>query len=246
MQETRARSLGWEDPLEEEIDNTFQYSCLENPTDGGAWRANVRKELDTTYRLSNNNSVCNTSTQDRNWLRVFLGFLPWPHSTPDKTPVWFQEELFPVITFVPHTYGGTASLITETSLSGSSGQPSSCLSQPALQEAPPLQRLPGPGQALGSVTTHGDYNGHPAGQPPFGSCPEQLSWAYIFKMPLRDKNLPPREPRKRWPAMLWEVGARNPSSQLYNNCLSHHGGVAGAERRRFRMCVFSYKFASKW
>ena len=41
MQETRVRFLGWEDPLEAEIDNTFQYSCLENPMDGGAWQAKV-------------------------------------------------------------------------------------------------------------------------------------------------------------------------------------------------------------
>ena len=27
--------------LEEEIDNTFQYSCLENPSDRGAWWVNV-------------------------------------------------------------------------------------------------------------------------------------------------------------------------------------------------------------
>ena len=32
MQETQVRSLGREDPLEK-----VQYSCLENPTDGGAW-----------------------------------------------------------------------------------------------------------------------------------------------------------------------------------------------------------------
>ena len=31
MQETWGRSLGWEDPLEEGIDNPLQYSCLENP-----------------------------------------------------------------------------------------------------------------------------------------------------------------------------------------------------------------------
>ena len=33
--------------------NPFQYSCLENPMDGGAWWATVhsRKQLDTTERL---------------------------------------------------------------------------------------------------------------------------------------------------------------------------------------------------
>ena len=38
-QEMRVRSLGWEDPLKEEMatHNTFQYSCLDNPMDRGAW-----------------------------------------------------------------------------------------------------------------------------------------------------------------------------------------------------------------
>ena len=29
--------LGWEDPLEKEMANPLQYSCLENSMDGGAW-----------------------------------------------------------------------------------------------------------------------------------------------------------------------------------------------------------------
>ena len=37
MQETRVRSLGWEDPLEKEMANLLQYSCLENSMDKGAW-----------------------------------------------------------------------------------------------------------------------------------------------------------------------------------------------------------------
>ena len=36
MWETQVRSLGWEDPLEKEK-YPLQYSCLENPMDGGAW-----------------------------------------------------------------------------------------------------------------------------------------------------------------------------------------------------------------
>ena len=55
MQETQVQSLGWEDPLEEELANPLQYSCLKNPTDRGAWRAavhGVAKELDTTEQLS--------------------------------------------------------------------------------------------------------------------------------------------------------------------------------------------------
>ena len=33
MQETQVRSLGQEDPLEEEMASPLQYSCLGNPTD---------------------------------------------------------------------------------------------------------------------------------------------------------------------------------------------------------------------
>ena len=36
------RSLGGEYPLEEEISNPLQYSCLENPMDREAWWATVR------------------------------------------------------------------------------------------------------------------------------------------------------------------------------------------------------------
>ena len=41
MQEAQVRSLGQEDPLEEEMTNPLQYSCLENPMDRGAWQATV-------------------------------------------------------------------------------------------------------------------------------------------------------------------------------------------------------------
>ena len=37
MRETQVLSLGREDPLEKEKGNPLQYSCLENPTDWGAW-----------------------------------------------------------------------------------------------------------------------------------------------------------------------------------------------------------------
>ena len=39
MQETRIRSLGWENPLEKGM--AIQYSCLENRTDREAWWATV-------------------------------------------------------------------------------------------------------------------------------------------------------------------------------------------------------------
>ena len=42
MQETRVRSLGWEDSPGEGNGNPLQYSCLENTVGGGAWQATVR------------------------------------------------------------------------------------------------------------------------------------------------------------------------------------------------------------
>ena len=49
MQETWARSLGWDDHLEEGI---LQYSCLENPRDRGAWWAAVHEVAKSHTRLS--------------------------------------------------------------------------------------------------------------------------------------------------------------------------------------------------
>ena len=37
MQEAWVPSLGQEDPLENDPTPVLQYSCLENPMDGGAW-----------------------------------------------------------------------------------------------------------------------------------------------------------------------------------------------------------------
>ena len=43
IQETRNGSLGWEDPLEEDMATQLQYSCLENSMDRGAWQATVHR-----------------------------------------------------------------------------------------------------------------------------------------------------------------------------------------------------------
>ena len=52
MQETWTHSLGWEDPLEQEMATySLQYSCLGNPLNRGAMWATVHgitKESDTT------------------------------------------------------------------------------------------------------------------------------------------------------------------------------------------------------
>ena len=37
MQDTRVQFQGREDPLEKEMVNPLQYSCLENPMVGEAW-----------------------------------------------------------------------------------------------------------------------------------------------------------------------------------------------------------------
>ena len=57
LQETWVRSLGGEDPLEEEMTthgNPLQSSCLENPTDRGVWRGyspRGRKESEMTEHI---------------------------------------------------------------------------------------------------------------------------------------------------------------------------------------------------
>jgi len=51
MEETWVRSLGQEDPLEEENGNLLQYSRLGNPMDRGTWWATIHwvaKESDMT------------------------------------------------------------------------------------------------------------------------------------------------------------------------------------------------------
>ena len=54
MQEIRVRSLGWEDSLGEGNGNPLQYSCLENPTGRGVWRATVH-------------GITKTWTRTRDW-----------------------------------------------------------------------------------------------------------------------------------------------------------------------------------
>ena len=55
MQEMWVRPLGQEDPLEEEIANSLQYSHLENPIDRGAWRAAAHGVTKSQTQLSDIN-----------------------------------------------------------------------------------------------------------------------------------------------------------------------------------------------
>ena len=55
MQETQVRSLGWEDPLEEDMANPLKYSCLEEipwTEEPGGLQSTGLQELDTTERLT--------------------------------------------------------------------------------------------------------------------------------------------------------------------------------------------------
>ena len=65
MQETWAWSLGWEDPLEKERGSPFQYSCLGNCLDRGAWG-------DTVHRVAKSQSwLATTPPRVYHALRVF-------------------------------------------------------------------------------------------------------------------------------------------------------------------------------
>ena len=51
MWETRVRSVGWKDPLEEEMRSQLQCSCLENPMGRGDWQAIVHEVAKSQTQL---------------------------------------------------------------------------------------------------------------------------------------------------------------------------------------------------
>ena len=67
MWETWVRSLGREDPLEKAM-ASHSYSCLENPTDRGAWQATVQEVSKSRTQLKDftfhmwNEPICKTET----------------------------------------------------------------------------------------------------------------------------------------------------------------------------------------
>ena len=71
MWETRVQSLSWEDPLEKEM--ALQYSCLENLTDGGDWKATVHGVAKSRTRLSDFTSHLSQTACD--WRTVSLSGL---------------------------------------------------------------------------------------------------------------------------------------------------------------------------
>ena len=52
MWETKVQSLAWEVSPGEGNGNPLLYSCLENPTDGGAWQTAVHGVAESHTQLS--------------------------------------------------------------------------------------------------------------------------------------------------------------------------------------------------
>ena len=76
MQETQVQFLGWEDSLGEEMGNPFQYSCLGNPMDRGAWWAIVH-------------GVAKSWTWPRDWVPSLQdSYLIWIIKESYKTMHW--------------------------------------------------------------------------------------------------------------------------------------------------------------
>ena len=57
------------------LGNPLQYSCLENPTDRGAWWATVHGVAETQTRLSTH-----THARDTTELELFAALLPSTHT----------------------------------------------------------------------------------------------------------------------------------------------------------------------
>ena len=66
----RVLSLGQEDPLEKGMATPVQYSCLENPTDRGAWQVYGVAELDTT---AGQEATVRTGHGTTDWVQIGKG-----------------------------------------------------------------------------------------------------------------------------------------------------------------------------
>ena len=100
MQKMWVRTLGWEDPLEEEMGNPLQYPCLGNPRDRGAWWVRthvVAKESDTTQWINNNTiyiaTICMPSVYLLYYLSICHGCLPIIYLTTIYMPSIYWEIL---------------------------------------------------------------------------------------------------------------------------------------------------------
>ena len=88
-----ASILGWGRSSGEGNGNPFQYSCLGNPMDRGAWWASVHgiaKESDMTEQL-NNNKTCIILLGSRRKAHVF--FRTVLRDKPYCCPLFLEEEI---------------------------------------------------------------------------------------------------------------------------------------------------------
>ena len=58
MRETRVRSLGWEDPLEEDMATHSSVLAWKIPKNEGAWRATVHSVAESDMIEVNEHSTC--------------------------------------------------------------------------------------------------------------------------------------------------------------------------------------------
>ena len=71
MKEMQDQSLGWGNPLEEEM-TTHSCSCLENPTDRGAWQAAVQGVTKSQTQLKwLSMHACITLAWWKSWYLIF-------------------------------------------------------------------------------------------------------------------------------------------------------------------------------
>ena len=91
LQETRIQSLGWKDPFREGNGNPLQYSCLENPRDGGAWWAAVYGVAQSWARLKRRSS---SSSMGRTCAVEHLVILIQPVAV-NQCPLWIMQMALP-------------------------------------------------------------------------------------------------------------------------------------------------------
>ena len=76
----------------ERNDNPLQYSCLENPMDGGAWQTAVNGVAKSQTRLSNfTHSLTHSLTHFIAEQRNLAGYSPWGH----KDSVTIEHAILP-------------------------------------------------------------------------------------------------------------------------------------------------------
>ena len=63
LKDTQVRSLGREDPLEEDMATALVYTCWKNPMDRGNWLATVQEVAKSQTLLSNYAQKCTNDSR---------------------------------------------------------------------------------------------------------------------------------------------------------------------------------------